>query len=58
APKACSCYNFLMLAKTGKYNNCLFHLVPGFMAGIQIGDPTGTGEGHPTGRLRSGTNTI
>ncbi|KAG6896363.1 hypothetical protein C0992_008768 [Termitomyces sp. T32_za158] len=42
APK--TCYNFLMLAKAGKYNNCLFHrLVPGFM--IQTGDPTGTGAG-------------
>ncbi|KAF7985286.1 hypothetical protein HWV62_6439 [Athelia sp. TMB] len=42
APK--TCYNFLMLAKAGKYNNCLFHrLVPGFM--IQSGDPTGTGAG-------------
>ncbi|KAI0687757.1 cyclophilin-like protein [Cytidiella melzeri] len=42
APK--TCYNFLMLAKEGKYNNCLFHrLVPGFM--IQTGDPTGTGAG-------------
>ncbi|KAJ7038316.1 cyclophilin-like domain-containing protein [Mycena alexandri] len=42
APK--TCYNFLMLAKTGKYDNCLFHrLVPGFM--IQTGDPTGTGAG-------------
>ncbi|KZP16855.1 cyclophilin-like protein [Athelia psychrophila] len=42
APK--TCYNFLMLAKAGKYNNCLFHrLVPGFM--IQSGDPTGTGSG-------------
>ncbi|THG99891.1 hypothetical protein EW026_g2537 [Hermanssonia centrifuga] len=42
APK--TCYNFLMLAKQGKYNNCLFHrLVPGFM--IQTGDPTGTGSG-------------
>jgi cyclophilin family peptidyl-prolyl cis-trans isomerase len=30
APK--TCYNFLMLAKQGKYNDCLFHrLVPGFM---------------------------
>ena len=30
APK--TCYNFLMLAKAGKYDNCLFHrLVPGFM---------------------------
>ena len=30
APK--TCYNFLMLAKEGKYNNCLCHrLVPGFM---------------------------
>lgn len=30
APK--TCYNFLMLARAGKYNNCLFHrLVPGFM---------------------------
>ncbi|PFH54775.1 hypothetical protein AMATHDRAFT_44574 [Amanita thiersii Skay4041] len=42
APK--TCYNFLMLAKAGKYNNCLFHrLVPGFM--IQTGDPSGTGAG-------------
>ncbi|KAI0080283.1 cyclophilin-like protein [Panus rudis PR-1116 ss-1] len=42
APK--TCYNFLMLAKQGKYNNVLFHrLVPGFM--IQTGDPTGTGAG-------------
>ncbi|KAG6862412.1 hypothetical protein C0995_011852 [Termitomyces sp. Mi166 len=42
APK--TCYNFLMLAKAGKYDNCLFHrLVPGFM--IQTGDPTGTGAG-------------
>ncbi|KAK2461673.1 hypothetical protein APHAL10511_006136 [Amanita phalloides] len=42
APK--TCYNFLMLARAGKYNNCLFHrLVPGFM--IQTGDPTGTGAG-------------
>ncbi|KAL0951346.1 hypothetical protein HGRIS_008050 [Hohenbuehelia grisea] len=42
APK--TCYNFLMLARAGKYENCLFHrLVPGFM--IQTGDPTGTGAG-------------
>lgn len=42
APK--TCYNFLMLAKKGYYNGCLFHrLVPGFM--IQTGDPTGTGAG-------------
>ncbi|OJA16217.1 hypothetical protein AZE42_00102 [Rhizopogon vesiculosus] len=42
APK--TCYNFLMLAKAGKYDNCLFHrLVPGFM--VQTGDPTGTGSG-------------
>ncbi|KAI0094956.1 cyclophilin-like domain-containing protein [Irpex rosettiformis] len=42
APK--TCYNFLMLAKEGKYNDCLFHrLVPGFM--VQTGDPTGTGAG-------------
>ncbi|EAU92666.2 peptidylprolyl isomerase (cyclophilin)-like protein 2 [Coprinopsis cinerea okayama7 len=42
APK--TCYNFLMLAKAGKYNNCPFHrLVPGFM--VQTGDPTGTGSG-------------
>ncbi|THH33507.1 hypothetical protein EUX98_g643 [Antrodiella citrinella] len=59
APK--TCYNFLMLAKAGKYNNCSFHrLVPGFMVShvtriytilvltwrqIQTGDPTGTGAG-------------
>ncbi|EGO05203.1 hypothetical protein SERLA73DRAFT_174204 [Serpula lacrymans var. lacrymans S7.3] len=42
APK--TCYNFLMLARAGKYDNCLFHrLIPGFM--IQTGDPTGTGAG-------------
>ncbi|CAE6417975.1 unnamed protein product [Rhizoctonia solani] len=42
APK--TCYNFIMLAKTGKYDNCPFHrLIPGFM--IQGGDPTGTGSG-------------
>ncbi|KAF9015487.1 cyclophilin-like domain-containing protein [Cyathus striatus] len=42
APK--TCYNFLMLARTGKYDNCLFHrLVPGFM--VQTGDPSGTGSG-------------
>jgi len=42
APK--TCYNFLMLAKAGKYKDVLFHrLVPGFM--IQTGDPTGTGAG-------------
>ncbi|KAF8585515.1 cyclophilin-like protein [Ramaria rubella] len=42
APK--TCYNFLMLARSGKYDDCLFHrLVPGFM--IQTGDPTGTGSG-------------
>ncbi|KAB5590664.1 hypothetical protein CTheo_5888 [Ceratobasidium theobromae] len=42
APK--TCYNFIMLAKSGKYDNCPFHrLIPGFM--IQGGDPTGTGTG-------------
>lgn len=42
APK--TCYNFLMLARQGKYNDVLFHrLVPGFM--IQTGDPAGTGAG-------------
>ncbi|KAG8722532.1 Peptidyl-prolyl cis-trans isomerase cyp8 [Ceratobasidium sp. 394] len=42
APK--TCYNFIMLAKEGKYDNCPFHrLIPGFM--IQGGDPTGTGTG-------------
>jgi peptidyl-prolyl cis-trans isomerase-like protein 2 len=42
APK--TCYNFLMLARAGKYDDCLFHrLVPGFM--VQTGDPTGTGSG-------------
>lgn len=30
APK--TCYNFLMLARQGKYDNCPFHrLIPGFM---------------------------
>ena len=33
APK--TCYNFLMLAKAGKYKDVLFHrLVPGFMVSI------------------------
>jgi len=42
APK--TCYNFLMLAREGKYDNTIFHrLIPGFM--IQGGDPTGTGSG-------------
>ncbi|KAI9461809.1 cyclophilin-like domain-containing protein [Boletus coccyginus] len=42
APK--TCYNFLMLARAGKYDNCLFHrLIPGFM--VQTGDPAGTGAG-------------
>ncbi|KAL5641827.1 hypothetical protein ACGC1H_002050 [Rhizoctonia solani] len=42
APK--TCYNFIMLANAGKYDNCPFHrLIPGFM--IQGGDPTGTGTG-------------
>lgn len=42
APK--TCYNFLMLARQGKYKDCPFHrLVPGFI--IQTGDPTGTGSG-------------
>ncbi|KZT30604.1 cyclophilin-like protein [Neolentinus lepideus HHB14362 ss-1] len=42
APK--TCYNFLMLARNGKYNDCLFHrLIPNFM--IQTGDPAGTGSG-------------
>ena len=30
APK--TCYNFLMLAREGKYDDCIFHrLVPGFV---------------------------
>lgn len=34
APK--TCYNFLMLARNGKYNDNLFHrLVPGFMVGLR-----------------------
>lgn len=39
APK--TCYNFLMLARAGKYNNCLFHrLVPGFMVcSLQVSHP-------------------
>lgn len=33
APK--TCYNFLMLAREGKYNDCPFHrLVPGFMVSL------------------------
>ncbi|KAM0786734.1 hypothetical protein ACM66B_002172 [Microbotryomycetes sp. NB124-2] len=39
-----TCYNFLQLAKEGKYCNTIFHrLIPGFM--VQGGDPTGTGRG-------------
>nr|ODN74249.1 peptidyl-prolyl cis-trans isomerase-like 2 [Cryptococcus depauperatus CBS 7841] len=42
APK--TVYNFVQLAKQGKYDNVIFHrLMPGFMAGG--GDPTGTGSG-------------
>ncbi|GFZ47690.1 peptidylprolyl isomerase [Saitozyma sp. JCM 24511] len=42
APK--TVYNFVQLAKQGKYDNTIFHrLIPGFM--IQGGDPTGTGRG-------------
>ncbi|PLW31942.1 hypothetical protein PCANC_19192 [Puccinia coronata f. sp. avenae] len=39
-----TCYNFLMLARKGYYDDTEFHrLIPGFM--IQGGDPTGTGKG-------------
>ncbi|KIR24784.1 peptidyl-prolyl cis-trans isomerase-like 2 [Cryptococcus deuterogattii LA55] len=42
APK--TVYNFVQLAKAGKYDNVIFHrLIPGFM--VQGGDPTGTGRG-------------
>ncbi|KXS11901.1 cyclophilin-like protein, partial [Gonapodya prolifera JEL478] len=42
APK--TCYNFIRLAKDGKYNGTVFHRsIKGFM--IQGGDPTGTGKG-------------
>ncbi|WVQ83371.1 peptidyl-prolyl cis-trans isomerase-like 2 [Cryptococcus sp. DSM 104549] len=42
APK--TVYNFVQLAKQGKYDNVVFHrLMPGFM--VQGGDPTGTGRG-------------
>ncbi|WVQ98025.1 peptidyl-prolyl cis-trans isomerase-like 2 [Kwoniella sp. CBS 9459] len=42
APK--TVYNFVQLAKEGKYDNVVFHrLIPGFM--VQGGDPTGTGRG-------------
>lgn len=38
--------NFIHLAKSGFYNNVIFHrTIPGFM--IQGGDPTGTGSGGP-----------
>ncbi|KAH7106269.1 cyclophilin-type peptidyl-prolyl cis-trans isomerase [Auriculariales sp. MPI-PUGE-AT-0066] len=41
-PKACE--NFLALAASGSYDNCLFHRnIKGFM--VQTGDPTGTGKG-------------
>ncbi|WVO18749.1 peptidyl-prolyl cis-trans isomerase-like 2 [Cryptococcus decagattii] len=42
APK--TVYNFVQLAKAGKYDDVVFHrLIPGFM--VQGGDPTGTGRG-------------
>ncbi|KAI7884102.1 peptidyl-prolyl cis-trans isomerase-like 2 [Lichtheimia hyalospora FSU 10163] len=42
APKAC--HNFILLAKSGYYNNTVFHRsIKNFM--IQGGDPTGTGLG-------------
>ncbi|OCF41661.1 peptidyl-prolyl cis-trans isomerase-like 2 [Kwoniella heveanensis CBS 569] len=42
APK--TVYNFVQLAKEGKYDNVIFHrLIPGFM--VQGGDPMGTGRG-------------
>lgn len=38
--------NFISLAKSGFYNDVIFHrTIPGFM--IQGGDPTGTGSGGP-----------
>ena len=38
--------NFIYLAKSGFYNNTIFHrVIKGFM--IQGGDPTGTGSGGP-----------
>ena len=57
APK--TVYNFVQLAKQGKYDNVVFHrLIPGFMVSssapvqsvaekdqVQGGDPTGTGKG-------------
>jgi len=42
APKTCT--NFLGLAASGYYTNCIFHrIIRGFMC--QTGDPTGTGKG-------------
>ncbi|KAK5109775.1 heme binding [Meristemomyces frigidus] len=39
-----TCKNFSELARTGKYDNVIFHrIIPGFM--IQGGDPSGTGRG-------------
>jgi peptidyl-prolyl cis-trans isomerase-like protein 2 len=39
-----ACHNFILLAKSGYYNQVRFHrCIPGFM--IQGGDPEGTGKG-------------
>lgn len=39
-----TCHNFLLLARRGYYDNCIFHrLIKNFI--LQGGDPTGTGSG-------------